>query len=89
MTGADSAGLAVQSEPHINHVLRWVHNGTTLYAVCQTNHGDWVDNVWQYGRHFTTWDQLEDGTWVYDWYLTTPTVASDGYSPGIPHCAGG
>jgi hypothetical protein len=89
VTGADSKGLAVQSEPHVNHVIRWVPNGTTLHIVCQTDHGDWVDDRWQYGRHFTTWDQLADGTWVYDWYANTPPVDPSGYSPGIPPCPGG
>ncbi|WP_345350636.1 helix-turn-helix transcriptional regulator [Actinoallomurus liliacearum] len=91
VTGADSDGLAVQTEPHVNHVLHYVPNGTTLHVVCQTNHGDWVkeDDRWQYGRHFTTWDRLADGTWVYDWYMTTPRVDASGYSPGISPCPGG
>jgi hypothetical protein len=87
--GTDSQGLAVQSQPHINHVVRWVPNGTTLNVACQVNNGDQVDGRTQYGRPFTTWDKLTDGTWVYDWYMTTAVVATDGYSPGMPHCAGG
>lgn len=89
VTGADSQGLAVQSQPHINHVIRYVPNGTTLYVVCQTKYGDQVDGRTQYGRPFTTWDRLDDGTWVYDWYMNTPTVATNGYSPGIAPCPGG
>jgi hypothetical protein len=91
VTGADSRGLAIQSQPHINHVIRYVPNGTPLHVACQTNHGDWVaeDDRWQYGRHFTTWDQLTDGTWVYDWYTDTPRVDQSGYSPGISPCPGG
>jgi surface antigen len=89
VTGADSAGLAIQSQPHVNHVLRYIPNGTTLFVVCQTKLGDQVDGRTQYGRPFTTWDMLADGTWVYDWYMNTPTVATNGYSPGISPCAGG
>ncbi|WP_073948053.1 M23 family metallopeptidase [Streptomyces kebangsaanensis] len=89
VTGADSQGLAVQSEPHVNHVLRYVPNGTSLNVSCQINNGDQVDGKVYNGRPFTTWDQLADGTWVYDWYMNTPTVGADGYSPGIPHCGGG
>jgi hypothetical protein len=86
VTGADSQGLAVQALPHIGNVLRWAHNGTTLDVVCQVNNGDQADGRTQYGRPFRTWDQLNDGTFVYDWYMNTPTVATDGYSPGMAHC---
>lgn len=89
VTGTDSSGLAVQSQPHVNHVIRWVGNGTTLYVACQTVRGDQVDGRVYNGHAFTTWDELTDGTYVYDWYMTTPTVGTDGYSPGIPHCSGG
>lgn len=89
VTGVDSAGLAVQSQPHVNHVLRYAANGATLYLTCQTVHGDQADNAVYNGKPFTTWDQLSDGTWVYDWYMNTPTVAASGYSPGIAPCAGG
>lgn len=89
VTGVDSGGLAIQSQPHANHVLRYVPNGTTLYVTCQTVHGDQVDGKVYNGKPFTTWDQLNDGTWVYDWYMNTPTIGSDGYSPGIAHCSGG
>ena len=89
VTGADSQGLAVQSQPHVNHVVRYAANGTTLYVSCQTKNGDQVDGRTQYGRPFTTWDKLTDGTYVYDWYMNTPTVATNGYSPGIGACPGG
>jgi surface antigen len=89
VTGTDGQGLAVQSQPHVNHVVGWATNGTTLFVVCQTKNGDQVDGRTQYGRPFTTWDKLSDGNYVYDWYMTTPTVATSGYSPGIAACAGG
>lgn len=84
--GTDSQGLAVQSQPHVNHVVEWVPNGTTLNVVCQVNNGDQVDGRTEYGHPFTTWDKLSDGNWVYDWYMTTSVVGTDGYSPGTPHC---
>lgn len=86
VTGADSQGLAIQSLPQVNHVLRWVPNGTTLNVVCQVNNGGQADGRTKYGHPFTTWDMLSDGTWVYDWYMNTPEVVPDGYSPGMPHC---
>lgn len=89
VTGGDSQGLAIQSQPHVNHVLSYAANGTTLYVQCQTNHGDQVDSRAYNGKPYTTWDQLTDGTWVYDWYMNTPTIGSNGYSPGIPACSGG
>jgi hypothetical protein len=88
VTGADSQGLAVQATPHIGNVIRWATNGTTLNVVCQVNNGDQADGRTQYGRPFRTWDQLNDGNFVYDWYMNTPTVGTDGYSPGIAHCPG-
>lgn len=89
VTGVDSQGLAIQSQPHVNHVVAWAANGTTLYIVCQTKYGDQVDGRTQYGHPFTTWDKLSDGNWVYDWYMNTPTVGTNGYSPGIAACSGG
>ncbi|MEV1175024.1 peptidoglycan DD-metalloendopeptidase family protein [Nonomuraea sp. NPDC049784] len=89
VTGADAQGLAIQSEPHINHVIRYVPNGTSLDVACQVNNGDQVDGKVYNGQPFRTWDRLADGTWVYDWYMNTPTVGSDGYSPGIQHCDSG
>ncbi|MGH3830481.1 MAG: CHAP domain-containing protein [Pseudonocardiaceae bacterium] len=90
VTGANSNGLANFSEPRVNsRFLGWKPNGTTLYVVGQSNHGDQSDGRTQYGRPFTTWDQLADGTWVYDWYMNTPVVATTGYSPGINPCSGG
>lgn len=89
VTGVDSAGLAVQSQSRANHVVAYAPSGATLYVQCQTRNGDQVDGRTEYGRPFTTWDRLSDGNWVYDWYLNTPPVATDGYSPGIAACAGG
>lgn len=92
VTGADSSGLAILSGPHVSGHLgsvfvRYVPNGTTLDVVCQVNNGDQADGRTQYGRPFTTWDYLTDGYFVYDWYMTTPVVGTNGYSPGLPPCS--
>lgn len=93
VTGADSQGLANLTKPYTggtngSQLLRWFANGTSLTVVCQVNNGDQEDGRTQYGHAFTTWDRLSDGTYVYDWYMNTPTVATNGYSPGIPACGG-
>ncbi|MFL6055942.1 MAG: hypothetical protein ACJ72W_24010 [Actinoallomurus sp.] len=74
----------MQSQPHVGHVVRYVPDGTTLLVSCQTVHGDQVDGRVRNGKPFTTWDRLTDGTWVYDWYMNTPAVGADGYSPASP-----
>ena len=94
VTGADSQGLADLTKPYTGGtngsvLVRWYANGTNLTVVCQVNNGAQEDGRTQYGRPFTTWDKLSDGTYVYDWYMTTPTVATNGYSPGIPACGTG
>jgi hypothetical protein len=86
VTGAPSGGAGIYSEPHVNNVLRRVPSGTALAVQCQVNNGDQLDGKTQYGRPFLTWDKLSDGTWIYDWYMDTPLVATDGYSPNMPHC---
>lgn len=89
VTGTDSQGLADESKPMSDNVVAWAANGTPLYVFCQTVHGQQEDGRTLNGAPYTTWDKLTDGTYVYDWYTNTPTVGSDGYSPGIAHCAGG
>jgi hypothetical protein len=89
VTGADAQGLAVQTAPHVGNVDHYVGNKTPLVVVCQTKNGDQVDGAVQYGQPFRTWDQLFDGTYVYDWYMNTPVVGTNGYSPGIVPCVGG
>lgn len=92
VTGADSQGLADLTKPYSGGtngsvLVRWYPNGTNLTVVCQVNNGAQEDGRTQYGHAFTTWDKLSDGTYVYDWYMNTPTVATNGYSPGIPACS--
>jgi hypothetical protein len=95
VTGTDNSGLAELTRPYVSGVnnstfIRYVPSGTTLLIVCQTRNGGQADGRTQYGRPFTTWDMLQDGSYVYDWYMNTPTVQTDGYSHaiGIPACVG-
>ena len=89
VTGTDSSGLAVHSLPQLGGITRWVPNGTALNVVCQINDGAQTDGRTMSGRPFTTWDQLSDGTFVYDWYMTTPVVGADGFSQGMLPCRAG
>lgn len=87
VSGTDGT-LAEQSQPATGHFVRWLHEGDTVDVVCQVNDGgtdvgDGGNFPWQQSR---TWDQLTDGNWVYDHFITTPAQGSDGYSPGVPHC---
>ncbi|MFF0473938.1 hypothetical protein [Streptomyces sp. NPDC004284] len=59
----------------------------SVYVECQISYGGWDGQHYLNGQEFRTWDRLSDGTRVYDWWLNTAVVASDGYSPGMPHCA--
>ena len=81
--------LAEQSQPATNHFVKWLHEGDTVQVVCQVNNGgtdtgDGGNFPWQSSR---TWDQLTDGNWVYDHFITTQAQGTDGYSPGVAHCA--
>ncbi|MCP2327030.1 hypothetical protein HDA40_005537 [Hamadaea flava] len=66
---------------------RWP--GDVLEIVCQINNGDWDGtnyNPSNRTQQFRTWDKLSNGRWIYDFWVDTPPVAADGYSPGIAHC---
>src|ERR1700680_3063563 len=80
-----SGTLAIQSQPAVNHVVGWLNTGAAVKAPCQINNGDTAPYD---GLTSRTWDKLTSGNWVYDWYISTPPQGSDGYSPGVPHCAG-
>jgi surface antigen len=90
VSGTDGT-LAEQSVPETGHIVKWLKEGDAVSVVCQINDGgqdlgDGPSAPWQQSR---TWDQLADGNWVYDHFISTPPQGSDGYSPGIPHCGGG
>lgn len=87
VSGTDGT-LAEQSQPDTNHFVKWLKEGDAVSVVCQINNGgqdlgDGPSAQWQLSR---TWDQIADGNWVYDHFVTTPPQGSDGFSPGVPHC---
>lgn len=92
--GASSNGLAVYKNGPDGSggtfSKNYAPNGTYLIIVCQTTFGAQEDGRTLDGQPlaFTTWDMLSDGTFVYGWYMNTPSVHADGYShiPGIPAC---
>jgi hypothetical protein len=73
--------LAVQRTPKTGNITRYLYNGSGVGVICQVNNGGPAD-----GLTSTTWNALCGGGWVYNTYLTTPALGSDGYSPGIRHC---
>lgn len=91
----DGGPVNKRDQPNLQgHVKELVPTGATLGIVCQTAHGDQVDGRVEHDQNnqptsipFKTWDLLDDDTWVYDGYMTTPRIVQ-GYSPGIKHCPG-
>ncbi len=57
-----------KGRPNGPEVGRIIGNGTPVKVVCEA-HGPTVD-----GQSHTVWDRIEDGTWVYGYYLTTPST---------------
>jgi hypothetical protein len=56
-------------------VVRTYQSGASVRVMCQTTGGAVGGS--------TVWDQLSDGTWVPDSYVSTPT---DDFNPGLPLC---
>jgi|SRR5579859_7000146 len=73
--------LAVQKTAQVGNIIRYLSGGTTVGVVCQVNNGGTAD-----GNTARTWDALSGGGWVYNAYLNTPALGSDGFSPGARHC---
>jgi hypothetical protein len=80
VSGTDGT-LAVQAQPHVNNVIRWLSEGAAVQVVCQINWGGTADGIPSH-----TWDFIAGGGWVYDHYITTPAQDSHGWSPGITRC---
>ena len=84
--GAGSNGLNERGAPSTSAALVGrVPNGATVYIACQTS-----------GTPYSTggspasdriWDQLTNGTYVADYWLSTPAVGT--FSAGIPRCGSG
>jgi hypothetical protein len=54
-------------------------DGTPVEVVCETT------GATEDGLPYVVWDQLDDGTYVYGYYLDTP---GDGYHPALTLCSG-
>lgn len=77
-TQRTDGSLAVWSGPGTGSILYSLGgNGTQVEVVCEAN-GRTMD-----GQPYTVWDQMDDGGWVYGYYLTTP---GDGYHPALTLC---
>jgi len=55
----------------------FVHNGQQVLITCQVRSGSVINGT-------GIWDRLSDGTYVTDYYMTTPSFNS--FSPGLPRC---
>ena len=72
--------LAAWTGPGVGHIAYWLGgNGTPVEVVCETT-GPRED-----GQPYVVWDQLDDGAYVYGYYLDTP---GDGYHPALTPCGG-
>ncbi|MFD1321152.1 helix-turn-helix domain-containing protein [Micromonospora sonneratiae] len=81
-------GVFERTEPRTEASRGAAHNyGASVGILCQVNNGGWDGQHYASdGSQFRTWAKLSNGNWIYDYWLDTPLVAADGYSPGIPHC---
>ena len=72
--------LAAWSGPGTGRIVTWLGgNGTPVEVVCETT------GATEDGLPYVVWDQLDDGTYVYGYYLDTP---GDGYHPALATCSG-
>jgi len=77
VTGTGGVGLRARTAPNTSSgVVRTLPEGAAIDISCQTM----GENV----RGSSVWDRLSDGTYISDFYTTTPVYAA--YSPGIPVC---
>lgn len=71
--------LAVWSAPGTGRIVDWLNEGAAVDVVCETT-GPTED-----GLPYVVWDKLDDGSYVYGYYLDTP---GDGYHPALTLCPG-
>lgn len=77
VTGTGGVGLRARTAPNTSSgIVRTLPEGAAIDITCQTQ----GENV----RGSTIWDKLSDGSYISDFYTTTPVYAA--YSPGIPVC---
>lgn len=77
VTGTGGVGLRARSAPNTSSsIIRTLPEGAAIDITCQTR-GETI-------RGSAIWDRLSDGSYISDFYTTTPVYAA--YSPGIPVC---
>jgi len=77
VTGTGGVGLRARSAPNTSSaIVRVIPEGGAIDIVCQTT----GENI----RGSAIWDKLADGSYISDFYTTTPVYAA--YSPGLPVC---
>lgn len=73
-----TAALNARTGPGTGYrVARVLPSGTAIGLACQTRSASLINGS-------GIWDRLADGTYVTDYYTTTP--AFNNFSPGIPRC---
>lgn len=77
VTGTGGVGLRARSASNTSSsIIRTLPEGAAIDIICQTT-GETI-------RGSAIWDKLSDGTYISDFYTTTPVYAA--YSPGLPVC---
>lgn len=72
--------LAVWTGPGTGRIVDWLGgNGSPVEVACETT------GATEDGLPYVVWDQLDDGNYVYGYYLDTP---GDGYHPALATCPG-
>jgi surface antigen len=80
VTGTGGSGVNARSAPSTGaSIVGHYADGASINISCQTNGGVVNGATW-------VWDQLSNGSYVSDYYTTTPTV--DNFSVNLPNCAG-
>jgi hypothetical protein len=70
--------LRQRSGPGTNFAtVGYLQNGQQIMITCQTRSGSAINGT-------SIWDRLSDGSYVTDYYTTTP--AFNNFTPGLPHC---
>jgi uncharacterized protein YraI len=85
-TVTNSAGANVRSGPATFYsIVKTLASGATVRIVCQGT-GEAVADSGSPSGTSDIWDLLDDGNWVSDTLVSTPSVNE--FSPGIPQCTG-
>ncbi|TKA08884.1 CHAP domain-containing protein [Actinacidiphila oryziradicis] len=80
ITGTSGAGVNARSAPSTSaSIVGHYAEGAAIDITCQTNGSVVNGATW-------VWDKLSNGSYVSDYYTTTPTL--DNFSINLPNCAG-